>query len=108
MEVRQMQKRYLGRVELNYQGATVTIWDVNSEEEDNHLISVWDIAGTPGWTWAFQVDGRPWVGCAEGHPGYEEIYSVYNTSLEKVKADHGKVLDIAIATGFIAFIENNY
>ena len=96
-----MQKRYLGKTELNYQNATVTVWDVNSKEEDNHLVSVWDIAGTPGFSWGFSVDGNSVVLCKKGDVGYAEIYGVCNTSARQVKANHSQVLDIAIATGFL-------
>ena len=96
-----MGKRYLGRVELNYQNATITVWDFNSEEENNHLITVWDIAGTPGWSWGFSVDGKDVVLCKKGDKGYTEIYGVCNTSFRKVKADHSRALDIAVATGFL-------
>ena len=108
-----MEKRYLGKVELNYDNATVTIWEINPDKEDNALISVWDIAGSPGWTWAFQIDGRPWVSCGKGNPGYEEIYKVCPNyqeveTEEQVKAIHSRVLDVASETDFLDFVESNY
>jgi len=96
-----MEKRYLGRVELNFQNATVTAWDLNSQEEDNHFVTVWDIAGSPGWSWGFSVDGKDVILCKKGDKGYADIYSICNTSLKKVKADHSRVLDIAVTTGFL-------
>ena len=69
-----MEKRYMGRVEMSNENATVTVWEINPNEENNHLVTVWDIVGSPGWTWGFSSDGSEVKNVISGDTGYQEIY----------------------------------
>lgn len=99
-----MEKRYLGKVELDDSNTTVTAWEVKSEKEGEedvcHLITVFEIAGSPGWTWAFGID---WLAAetVKGYdPGSDEMYRI-SSSEDDIQEMHEKVLDAALHTGFI-------
>lgn len=114
------EKRYIGKVELDGMNATATIWEVTQVEPMENvkidLVLVFDIAGSPGWTWAFGVNGRELVPVKAEDKGYKEIYAhcqgernwedyEYEGGFEKWEAEtvkvHGEVLETAIETGFI-------